>query len=144
MIRAVIASALIAAPAAAQDRATVLLGSHHVDASYDFEEVNPGLILTWDRDPLDWSVGVYRNSYGRVSTAAFAALPVIEGDLSVSLIGGLAHYPENGRRFAISVGDWVPMIGLHARTGPLSVLILPSDGKATDAIIAVGFTWEIP
>lgn len=146
MTRGAIVTLLVtlAAPAAAQDSATLLLGSHHVGATADFEEVNPGLILTWDRDPLDWSIGVYRNSYGRQTVAGFASLPVMSGDLSLSLVGGLAHYPGDGRHFAVHAGDWVPLIGVHLQAGPVSALIMPSDGKATDAVIAVGITWELP
>lgn len=141
MTRAILILALVAAPATAQDSLTVLLGSHHVAAQVEFEERNPGIILTWDRDPLDWSVGVYRNSYGRTTVAGFASLPLIEGEfVSVSAVAGAAHYPEDGRTFLIHAGDWVPLVGLHVQSGPLSILLMPSDGQATDAVIAAGVT----
>lgn len=143
MTRTILILALVAAPATAQDSLTVLLGSHHVAAQIEFEEVNPGLILTWDRDPLDWSAGVYRNSYGRTTVAGFASLPLVENDaLSVSAVAGVALYPEDGRTFAVHAGDWVPLVGLHLQSGPISVLIMPSDGKATDAVIAFGATFD--
>lgn len=135
--------ALLAAPAAADpDRVTLLLGAHHVAARLPFEEVNPGVILTWDRDPLDWSFGAWRNSFGQPTVAALAEWPLITGDLTVGLVGGLALYPGDGRHFAVHGGDWVPLAGLHLRADRLSILIMPSDGKATAAVIAVGLTFD--
>lgn len=143
MTRLALILAVLAAPAAADpDRVTLLLGSHHVAARVPFEEVNPGLILTWDRDPLDWSVGAWRNSYGRLSVAGLAELPLVEGEVSIGLVGGLALYPQDGRHFAAHLGDWVPLAGLHLRADRLSILIMPSDGKATAAVIAVGLTFD--
>lgn len=143
MMRGALILAALAGPAAADpDRATLLLGSHHVAAAVPFEAVNPGVILTWDRDPLDWSIGAWRNSYGRLSAAVLAELPLVEGDLSVGLVGGLALYPQDGRHFAAHLGDVVPLAGLHIQADALSILIMPSDGKATDGVIAVGITFD--
>jgi len=132
--------AVLAAPAAAQDRVSILLGSHHVDAAYDFEETNPGLFLTWDQVTL----GTYVNSYGRTSVAATYALPLAAGqDWAVDLFAGAALYPENGRDFAVHLGDVVPIGGLQGRYRNLFVQIMPSDGKATDAIVAFGVTFSL-
>jgi len=128
------------------DRASVLLASHHVNASQRFEEINPGLFLTWEDRAfgLDYSLGAYRNSYGRGSAAAFAALPVVrwrEGEISFSL--GAAYYPGNGRTFRLHAGDVVPMAGLQLRHRALFVQVLPSDGRHTAAVVAAGLTFPL-
>lgn len=135
--------ALLVAPASAQDRASVLLGSAHVGAMQSFEERNPGLILTWeDRAGLDLSFAAYRNSYGRGSVAALAALPVIRWRRGeAALVAGLAWYPQDGRRFPLHAGDVVPLAGISLRHGHAFALILPGDGNSTDATIAFGLTF---
>lgn len=124
------------------DRISVLLGSHHVDARTEFEQRNPGLFLTWeDRGGLDLSVGAYRNSYGRTSVAATAAIPIwTVRDAQLSLFAGVALYPEDGRNFAVHWGDLVPVGGVQMRAGDIFTQIIPSDGAATDAIISFGIT----
>jgi len=128
------------------DRASVLVASHHVNASQRFEELNPGLFLTWEDRAfgLDYSLGAYRNSYGRGSVAAFAALPVVrwrEGEISLSL--GAAYYPGNGRTFRLHAGDVVPMAGLQLRHRAFLVQVLPSDGRHTAAVVAAGLTFPL-
>lgn len=135
----------LAPPAAAQDRVSVLIGSHHAGASQSFEGRNPGLILTWeDRGGLDLSVAAYRNSYGRTSVAALAGLPVAHWrGGAASVVAGLAWYPQDGRDFPVHAGDVVPLVGLQLRHRAAFVLILPGDGKAADAVIAAGITFQL-
>lgn len=147
MIRKTLCAALllVACHSKAQadpDRISLLLGSHHVDAKAQFEGRNPGVFLTWeDRGGLDWSLGAYRNSYGRNSVAATVALPVVIGrDAELALFAGAALYPGDGRDFAMQWGDLVPLVGLQLRAGHLFVQVIPSDGAATDAIISFGLT----
>lgn len=105
----------------AQDRVALLLGSHHVAAGRnDFEEVNPGLFLTWD----DWSVGAYRNSYGDISLALTHEWALTD---HVSVFAGVATYD-----------GLMPIAGLQVRAGPVFAQVIPSDGRATDAIITFG------
>lgn len=134
--------ALLASPALAEpDRVSILIGSHHVNAKIDFEQTNPGVFFTWEGDTLDFSVGAYRNSFGRPSVSATFGLPVVEWDRGdISLLGGLAYYPEDGRTFALHVGDVVPIVGLSLRHDPFAIQIMPSDGYTTDAIISFMFT----
>lgn len=137
--------ALAVAAAAGPDRLSVLLGSHHVGGS-GFDGRNPGLFLTWEeRGPgFDLTLGAYRNSYGRGSVVATAALPVLrwrEGALS--LFAGAAWYPGNGRNFRVQVGDLVPIGGVQIRHRNVFVQILPSDGRHTRAVIAGGITYQI-
>lgn len=95
--RVFLLAALLAAPAMADpDRVSILLGSQHLGAALAFEQVNPGVFVTWEDRALglDLSVGAYRNSYGRGSVAALAALPVLEWPAGqVAVFGGLALYP---------------------------------------------------
>jgi hypothetical protein len=148
MKQVLIALALCAGPAFAEgpDRVSILMGSVHVDAAIPFEEVNPGLFLTWeDRGlDLDYSLGAYRNSYGRVSIAATAALPLAQWDGGqFSVFAGVAYYPENGREFAVSLGDVVPVGGVQIRHENIFAQIIPSDGKLADAIVTCGLTFSL-
>lgn len=135
------------APGAVQagpDRVSLLLGSHHVDAKYDFNERNPGVFLTWERSRVDWTVGVYDNSFGKPSVAVTAALPVTQWERGeVSLFAGLALYPGDGRYFAVHAGDVVPIGGLQVRHGNVFMQVIPSDGVITDAIVSFGLTFQI-
>ena len=142
----IIAFLLLAAPAHAEpDRLSLLLGSAHIGGD-GFDGRNPGLFATWEDRALglDYSIGAYRNSYGRGSIAVTAALPVIKlTDGAVSLFAGAALYPQDGRGFAVHVGDVVPIGGVQIRHHNLFLQIMPSDGAAVDAVIAGGITWEI-
>lgn len=126
---------------AGPDRLSLLVGSSHIGARQPFEEVNPGLFLTWEGARFDRTLGAFRNSYGRVSVAATAALPLLSGpDWRIDAFLGTAYYPEDGRDFRVSVGDWVPLGGLQARKGPVFVQLIPQDGNVADAVIAFGLT----
>ncbi|KAA9005086.1 hypothetical protein [Histidinibacterium aquaticum] len=139
-------SVCLASPALADgpDRASVLLGSRHVEPALDFDEVNPGLFLTWERD-LDWTVGAFHNSYGRTSVAAMVGRSwEISEDVGIGVFGGAAHYPGDGRTFSVSAGDVVPLGGLQLRLGNAFVQVIPSDGEWADAIVTGGLTWRLP
>ena len=144
MIRIAALLFAFATPAAADpDRLSILLGSAHPGADRAFEQVNPGVFMTWEDRALgmDYSVGAYRNSFGRASVAATVALPVIEqGRFQLALFGGLALYPGNGADFAIHAGDVVPIAGLQARLGNGFVQVMPGDGMA---VVAFGLTFPI-
>lgn len=137
-------SLILASPATADpDRISILLGSQHPGANVSYEQINLGVFLTWEDRTwgLDYSVGAYRNSYGRASVAATAALPVIErGQLALAVFGGLALYPGNGQNFAVSAGDLVPIAGLQARLGHGFVQVMPGDGMA---VVAFGLTFPL-
>jgi hypothetical protein len=144
MLRLIALLATLASPAYAgpPDRISILAGSHHVGVR-GFEEVNPGVFLTWERPRVDLSVGAYRNSYGRLSIAALAAVPIwSRGETEVSLFGGLTHYPGNGRNFAIHAGDVVAIGGLQLRHENLFVQVLPGGGSMP-VVIAAGVTFSL-
>lgn len=128
---------------AGPDRVSILTGSHHIGAAVSFEEVNPGVFITWeDRAAgLDYSLGAFRNSYGRGSVAALAALPVVSWRSGeVALFGGAALYPRDGRTFRAHLGDVVPVGGVQIRQGNSFVQIMPGDGRVADAVVSFGFT----
>lgn len=137
-------ASVLATPAMAEpDRVSILLGSRHPGASVTYEQVNPGIFLTWEDRAfgLDYSAGVYRNSYGRASVAATAALPIIErGQFQAAVFGGLALYPGNGDDFAVHAGDMVPIAGLQARMGNAFVQVMPGDGMA---VVSFGLTFPL-
>lgn len=144
-IAVLFAAPLLAAPAFADpDRLSILLGSAHIGGA-GFDGRNPGLALTWeDVDGLDLSVAAYRNSFGRGSIAATAALPVItwaEGEAAV--FAGLALYPGDGRRFRVHAGDVVPIGGLQLRHRNLFLQLMPSDGRVVDAVVSMGLTFDL-
>jgi len=135
--------------AAGPERISVLIGSRHVGAT-GFEEINPGLFATWDNafeafgQPIGLNLGVFRNSYGRPGMAATASLPILRrGSFDLDLFAGTALYPVDGRRFAVHVGDFVPIAGLQARWGNGFVQVIPSDGKPVKAIVSFGLTFKL-
>ena len=145
IVAGTMAAGLAAAqPAAAQDRVSILLGSYHVNSSFNFEEFNPGAFLTWEGERFDWSVGGFRNSYGGGSVAAMVGYPVYDWDWGqIALTGGLALYPGEGDRFKYNAGDVIPLAGMRATVGNAFVQAFPSDSKTTDAIISFGLTFGL-
>ncbi len=133
---------LTTSAAAGPDRFSLLLGSKHIGAS-GFEEVNPGIFLTWERQ-FDFSLGLFRNSYGRPAVAAVAAYPLYQrGTFQLAVFGGTALYPVEGRRFRAHLGDFVPVAGVQARLGKAFVQVIPSDGQPVEAIFSFGMTFPM-
>jgi hypothetical protein len=143
MIRILVALVLLVSPAEAQDRLSLILGSRHL-GGFGFDGRNPGLFLTWDRAGMEWSIGAYRNSYGRGSLAATVGLPVVRWNRgAASLFFGLAWYPKDGHRFRAHAGDIVPIGGLQVRRGAWFIQVMPSDGRPVRAILTTGLTFPL-
>lgn len=143
MIRVLIIVMIFAGPAfAGPDRLGVHLGSYHAGATRDFEEVNPGLFLSWDRPGgVTYSVGAYRNSYGRGSVSATVAKTILRSkSAGLGVFAGLAHYPGNGEDIRHAIGDFVPLVGLKMHYRRLFINVMPGDGDAVDAIFSFGIT----
>ena len=142
------ALAVLAAPAkAGPDQVSILLGSEHVGAS-GFEEVNPGLFLTWTEAAFqgraDLSIGGFRNSYGDGSVAVSLALPLIRREFwGIDAFTALAWYPGHGDRFEFAVGDLVPIAGLQTRLGPTFIQFIPGGDSAVDATVTFGLTFPL-
>lgn len=135
------------AEGAAPDRASFLIGSHHVAPNHPFQEVNPGLFLTWEnRGPLelDFSAGVYHNSFANTSVMGLVAKTYdISEDFEVGVFGGVASYPEWADTFGVNHGDLVPVVGLQARYKNAFAQFMPSDGVNAKAIISYGITFDL-
>jgi len=133
-----------ASPLAANpDRLSLLLGSKHINAVGNFQEFNPGVFLTWERK-LDYSLGVYLNSYDRISVAGTLAWPVYKtGDFQFDLFAALALYPEDGRRFELSLGDVIALGGVQVRYRNAFLQVIPSDGGEVDVILSFGLTFPL-
>lgn len=134
--------------AAGPDQVSILLGSHHVGATRAFEEVNPGLFLTWTEvavgQRVDLSVGAFRNSYGDGSIAVSGAYPLYRTeDWGVDLFAGVAWYPGNGDQFNHAVDDMVPLGGVQMRYRNLFLQALPGGGNAVDATLTYGLTFPL-
>lgn len=133
---------------AGPDRISFLIGSNHVGSTVSYEEVNPGVFLTWSEllanGNLDFSVGAFRNSYGDGSLAAAVALPIVRREaFGIDVFASLAWYPGNGDRFAHAWGDVVPLAGLQMRYRNMFMQAIPGGGDAVDATLTFGFTFAI-
>lgn len=114
------------AASAGPDRYSLLLTSKHLGVgdeirAYRFEETkqtlyirdkmrfnefNPGLFLTWEKNGYDLTLGTFYNSYETISLSAFAAVPFYRTeDVSIDLFGGLAWYPGTGLTFPVTLAD---------------------------------------
>lgn len=149
--RTLCACALFLTPlhtAAGPDSLAVLFGSHHVGGS-GFEEVNPGLFVTWEEVALggrvDLGTGAFRNSYGGFSLSVNGTYPLIRSpDWGVDLFAALAWYPGDGDQFAHALGDLVPIAGLQARYRNVFVQAIPSGGDRVDATLTYGLVFALP
>lgn len=149
-VAATVAALTITAGAARSgpDRVSILLGSEHLGATRAFEEVNPGLVLTWSNvlldDRIDIGLGAFRNSYGDGSAVVTSALPLWRRETwSVDLFGALAWYPGNGDRFTHAMGDVVLIGGAQARYRNLFVQAIPAGGSGADAVVSFGLTFAL-
>lgn len=125
------------------DRISFLLGSEHINARRDFQEFNPGVFLTWERD-LNYSAGLYYNSYEKVSALASVGYEIeVAPKFNISAFFALALYPGDGDEFSVSAGDLVPLVGVQARYKNVFVQFIPADGDALDGLITVGLSFEL-
>ncbi len=145
---ALIAASLAGPATAGPDRLSFLIGSEHIGATRPFEEVNPGVFVTWTnllwRGNLDLTAGAFRNSYGDGSLAVTTAYPFVRTEnWGLEVFGGLAWYPGNGNQFSHSAGDVVPLAGLQARYRNVFVQAIPSGGNSVDAVMSFGLTFAL-
>lgn len=146
---ALIASlALVSTPAiAGPDSVAILLGSHHVGAS-GFEEVNPGVFLSWHGAAfggrVDLGFGAFRNSYGDGSVSVNATYPLMRTpEWGIDVFAALALYPGEGDQFAVSFGDVVPVAGLQGRWRNFFVQAIPGGGGDVDATLTYGLIFPL-
>jgi hypothetical protein len=123
------------------DRISILMGSEHTGVPGGvFSEVNPGVLLTWEGDAVDWTAGVFRNSYGDWSPAVFASFGLAEWEGGeVAALAGLARYEHMTAYVGVPVA---PMVGLHLRHGNAFLNVMPM-GKDVPLVISGGVTFEL-
>jgi hypothetical protein len=116
------------------------VGSLHTKDDEDkFTPFNPGVFAEWDYGRGTAGAGVFRNSYSEGAFAFIGTYPLLEReDWDLSVFGAFAWYP-NGRRFDLSVGNWVPGLGLEFRTERYFAQVFPSSDDIFDAVITLGF-----
>ena len=110
------------------DRISFSLGSSHVGMHADFNETNLGVFLTWEdaAGSLDFSAGVYNNSYSNTTVIFTASYDVIEWDSGAAgVFGGVAHYPVRGLKKLPCCGGWVPVGGLQIRRENVFAQFMP-------------------
>ena len=128
---------------AGPDRVSVLLGSEHINATREFQEFNPGVFLTWERQ-FNYSIGIYYNSYEEISPLISVGYDWdVARDFHLGAFFALAVYPGDGDEFNHAIGDVVPFIGLQARYKNVFVQLIPADGDALDALITFGLTFAL-
>ncbi|MEO9652866.1 MAG: hypothetical protein ABJ360_26375 [Roseobacter sp.] len=143
-IGAALATAFSAIPASANpDRISVLLGTSHINAQRDFQEFNPGIFFTWERQ-LNYSVGLFYNSYEEISPLVSVGYDYeIASDFDIGAFLAVAVYPGDGDEFSHSIGDVVPLVGLQARYKNVFTQFIPADGEALDGLFTFGLTFEL-
>lgn len=111
-----------------------------------FNEFNPGLFLSWNdaiAPSVDLTLGIYLNSYSRISTSITGHWHPIKGDQwSIGLFAGVAHYPIDGRRMTVHLGgDLLPILGIEIIAGNSFFQLIPQGSGAS--VISAGTTWKI-
>ncbi len=114
------------------DRISLLLGSHHF-SDEEFEEVNPGLFVSWLTAKRDMEIGIFRNSYGDLSVSATLGRRFGQ---SWTLFAGTAYYGNAGTEFEYHLGKFIPIAGVQFVHKHLFVKALPG-------VVAAGLTWQV-
>lgn len=133
------------------------LGSYHLNASQDFNEVNPGLGVGVSMPSgignfsLDVELGQYRNSIKSDSYYVMSSLdhqiyaPSDRLSVRLGAFGGFAHYPGNKIKFKNSdvptIGNWVLAAGLQTvlrvdNKYDVRLRVMPA-GKVADALFTL-------
>lgn len=134
------------------DNLRIPLASEHVNSDADLNEVNPGLVATWEGDWFDFSAGFLRNSFGNNAPVVTISRDIWHND-SCSLAGfvGSARYTELMDKTDFHLDGWIPIGGLHGECGPIYLQAMPGRGivgqasgpKAADAILVVGISLDL-
>lgn len=135
----------------APDRVYMPLASRHAMPPEAFghdrwEEVNPGLVLSWEnRGPgraVDLGVGVIRNSLGIVSpTISIGVSGALTDKFDVGVTGSLVYYGAEGDLASGHVGGGVMFVpALQARFGAGFVQLIPTP---EGAVGLAGLTFPI-
>ena len=134
------------------DNLRITLASEHVNSDADLNEVNPGLVATWEGDLFDFSAGFVRNSFGNNAPIVTISRDIWHNDTcSVAGFVGSARYTELMEKTDFHLDGWIPVGGMHVECGRVFLQAMPGRGivgqasgpKAADAILVVGITLEL-
>lgn len=133
------------------------IASYHLNASRDFNEVNPGIgigrsfRLGETNAEIDAEIGIYKNSLERQTIYAMTSLDTrvarlgSAATLRMGVFSGLAHYPGDTNKFkkqgVPTIGNWVMAVGGQAALRindrhDLRVRVMPA-GKVADALFTL-------
>lgn len=125
---------------AGPDRILFQLGSKHfnMDESSSlggFEEINPGITLTWENRlyDLNYSVGAFRNSYGKLApVVGVSKFWNVAPDVDLGLFGGLSYYGDEADFISVNLADSgvIPLAGVQANYKNLYLQLIPTDDQA--------------
>ena len=117
--------------ALAQDRGHVLLSSYHampLRDEFDYQETNPGLVLTWNAawQNYDVSVGAFHNSFDATSALVGLSKPLgATGAIDWRAVAALATYDVEDPIFQPIGGGLVLIPAVQAEIGRTFVQITP-------------------
>jgi len=155
-----LATGLAASPAAActlmaPDGGAVILGTHHVNATDDFDEGLGlrGLTLNWDCQSVETSFAVFRNSFGNLGTgvsARFTDWRLGNDTLSLSPVVGLNWYPEEETARLRRSNGFFPLAGVQTTLdlgrSDLWLSWYPAykskDVGSFDSLLVAGISWD--
>lgn len=101
----------------------ISLASHHLMATKDYNEVNPGVFV----ESSEWVAGVYKNSFSKTTVLVARRFPLNE------------HF---GVTAGVCTGYRVPVCAAaYARMGPVELMIAPPSGSNKGVI---GLVLRIP
>ncbi len=147
VFRVLLVLALLVSPEAtsAQDRIHVLLGTYHampLRDEFNYQETNPGLIVTWGRawQNYDVSVGAFHNSFDDTSAMVGLSRPLgTTREIDWRALATLATYAQDDPIFQ-PLGDGLVVIpAVQAEIGKAFVQLTPlPDPDNTGIVFSFG------
>lgn len=144
------------AEGAKPDRLYVPLASHHVNVDppaasgmSSWNEFNPGLIVTWeDRlGTLDYSAGVFLNSYEDVSAMVSVGKMWDVGQVQLGASVIFADYGDNAQHFDNAIGStdivFLPAFQVNYRNVFAQIIPAPQSNGDTGAVLTAGLTFAL-
>lgn len=138
------------------DRLYVPLASYHhnidppaASGMNSWNEFNPGLILTWEDRfaTLDYSAGLFLNSYDDVSPMVSVGKLWDVGQVSLGATVMFADYGDNARFFDNTVAGsdivFLPAFQVNYRNVFAQVIPAPQSNGDTGAVFTAGMTFAL-
>lgn len=130
------------------DRVLVPAASYHIEATHDFQEINPGAILVWEHGDLGLNAGAYYNSFGDISPTVGASFTPVRSEnetFEAGLFANVAYYPDLEGLSTPIKEQVFPMAGLHVRYGNFYAQAIPfaHETDAASGVISIGVTFSL-